>query len=146
MLGIMAASTCISPSIFRSGRRDWASLVASITFWTAGLWADPLVEKLSIATHGSTPRSALQDKAAAMAMSASCSTVGSGRTPVSAKMTDPSTPNSGMMVFMMLHPLRVLFPSESPTPKRAARQVSAVGQLLPATIPSIRPSPTIIAP
>ena len=52
--GTRAASACISPSIFSSGAISLANLVASTTLSTTSCFAEPLVEKLNIATFGSS--------------------------------------------------------------------------------------------
>ena len=54
--GTNAASNCNSPSIAKSGRISLAIFVASTTLSTFGDLAEPFVEKLSMATLGSIPK------------------------------------------------------------------------------------------
>ena len=82
-LGTRAASTCISPSTSRSGRRAWTYRVASTTLSTSGSAALPLVENESIATRGVSSRNIRHESAAAMAMSANWLALGLGTTPQS---------------------------------------------------------------
>ena len=99
-----------------------------------------------MATHGSVSSSDRHARAVLTAMSANCSTVGSGTTPVSAKISQPAAPIWGSAVPIMLHALTVLLPSATPTPKIALLTVSLVRQLLPETMPSTHLSSTIIEP
>jgi len=78
--GTRAASACISPSTAKRTFRRWSSSRAARTLATRGWSALPLVEKERRATRGSSARRVRQLSAAASAMSASCSGVGSGTT------------------------------------------------------------------
>ena len=75
----MAASYWMGPSTGRSGARSRTSAVAAETFCTSVPAPDAPVEYDSIATRGSTPNAAAV-AADEIAMSASCSAVGSGLT------------------------------------------------------------------
>src|SRR5690606_8572313 len=74
-----AASYWMGPSTSRSGRRSRTIAVARRTFSTSGPEPDSPVEYESIATRGSMPNCAAV-AADEIAMSASCSAVGSGLT------------------------------------------------------------------
>ncbi len=69
--------------------------MASRTVSTRGCSADPLVEKLSMATRGSTASNLRQFNEAARAISASCSEEGSGTTAQSEKIIAPCSPKEG---------------------------------------------------
>ena len=117
--------------------------MARTTLSTLAWTALPLVEKLSSATFGSTCRKAAAVPADAMATSASCSAVGSGMTPQSAKTSAPPAPTSVLGKTMRKQPDTLVTPLAGPMPWRAARTVAAVVEAQPATQPSASPAATM---
>ena len=69
-------------------------------------------------------------------MSASCSAVGCGTTPASAKMNTPFSPIVTAGVVMMKQLETTEIPGSRPTRRRSGRSVSAVEWQAPATEPS----------
>ncbi|MNP46262.1 hypothetical protein D3C76_1402480 [compost metagenome] len=67
----IAASNCSSPSINKSGLKVFASSVAILTFSTLSWSADPIDEKLNIATLGSILQTFFAVSAVAIAIAAS---------------------------------------------------------------------------
>ena len=102
-----------------------------------------MVEKESRATFGSTSRKAEAVPAEAMATSASCSAVGSGITPQSAKTSAPPAPTSIVGNTMRKQPDTLVTPLAGPMPCSAARTVAAVVATQPATHPSASPLATM---
>ena len=88
--GTNAASACISPSIFKSGAISLANFNASTTLSTFSCFAEPLVEKLSIATFGSAiPATACAVRAVQTAICANCEASGTGVTATSPITSKP---------------------------------------------------------
>ena len=81
-----------------------------------------------------------------MATSASCSAVGSGITPQSAKTRAPPAPMAVLGKTMRKQPDTLVTPLAGPMPWRAARTVAAVVAAQPATHPSASPAATISEP
>ena len=102
--GTSAVSACSSPSIsIGSSRpatpptlraRSRASAAAAIILPAAGCLELPCVEKLRKAILGLVPKIWRARRPVCTPMEASCSMVGSGTTPQSAKKSTPSSPNS----------------------------------------------------
>jgi len=128
----MAASNWIGPSTFSSGARLRTSSVASRTLSTSAPEPDVPVEYDSIATRGSMPKIAAVS-AQPIAMSASCSAVGSGFT---AQSPYTST-RSGMHIRNEL--LTTFTPGFVFTNSRLGRIVLAVVLTAPDTMPSASP-------
>ena len=95
ILGTKAASACISPSIFSAGSISLAIFSASTTLSTTSCLADPLVEKLSMATRGSIPATALAVRAVQTAICANWPASGTGVTATSPITITPLSPHSG---------------------------------------------------
>src|SRR6185503_5672868 len=104
--GTSAASTCNSPSksasIIFSSAFFAASAVAAWTLPMVGCVALPLVEYDSRATRGRVPSNCRASCAVDTAMSANCSTVGSGMTPQSARKSTPFSPKRGFSTSMIM--------------------------------------------
>ena len=94
--GTRAASACSSPSKSRVGAISLAILVASTTLSTTSCLAEPLVEKLNIATFGfSIPATALAVCAVQTAICAIWLASGTGVTATSPMTKIPFFPYSG---------------------------------------------------
>jgi len=120
--------------------------VASTTLSVRACRALPRVENESIATRGSTPRSARPERAEETAISASSLVVGSGLTAASAKMKIPFSHYWQFGTTMMKKLDGAVMPSAYPTVRLAAFMTAAVMLRQPPTIPSASPSATIMAP
>ena len=137
--GTIAASVCSSPSTIISGSNFAAKLfaiwVALATLSTSSCLALPRVEKLSSATRGGVPIKARCVWAVDIAISASCSAVGFGFTPQSANNIVFSPAIVGVFSRSKKQLLAVLMPGAVPTQWNAARSMSGVEAMLPATMP-----------
>ena len=134
-----AASACISPSIITSGAICLASSVAFTTLSTNSFLADPLVEKLNMATLGSILAIALAVPAVATAIWANSSAVGLGSTAQSAHTIRPFSPYSGLLVNNKNAPDTTDIPGKVFTICNAGRNTSPVAFFAPATSPSASP-------
>ncbi|SLJ01917.1 Uncharacterised protein [Mycobacteroides abscessus subsp. abscessus] len=128
-MGSIAASYWIGPSTSSSGARSRTRSVATRTFSTSAPLPDSPVEYDSIATRGSMPKR-WAVRAEEMAMSASCSEVGSGTTAQHMRNTLETvcTPGTVLMI------------------SKEGRMVWAVVCAAPETMPSAMPSYTIMVP
>ena len=140
----MAASSCSSPSIIRSGYVSFAILVASTTLSTSACLALPLLECESIATLGSSLMKNFHDSAEPMAISESSSALGSMLRPQSASSSVPSSPYSSLPVHMMKKADTSLVPGAVLRICSAGRRVLAVEWQAPETRPSASPILTIM--
>ena len=142
--GTNAASACNSPSIFRLGSSSFANLVASITLSTTSCLAEPLVEKLSIATRGSAkPATDLAVCAVHTAICESCAASGIGVTATSPTTSTPSSPYCFSFEMSSIPPLTQVMPGAHLIICRAGRRVSPVVERAPLICPSA-PSVLII--
>ena len=141
-----AASACISPSTFSSGACSCTSFTALATLSTFSCLAEPFVEKESIATRGSRPSSALPVCAEAIAISASCSLVGSMFTAQSPNTSTPSSPYFLSCTSIRKQEETVLMPGAPLMICSAGRSTSPVVLIAPATIASASPILSIIVP
>ena len=146
--GTIAASNCISPSILMpaSAKRGFASSTAFWTFSTSGPPAEPFVENERYATRGSLPVRSRYVCAVARPMSTSCSAVGSGITAQSPNASTSSPDAVGVLRSRMKQLDAVLTPFCVPSVWKAARSMSPVEAIEPATRPLTRPSFTIMPP
>ena len=146
--GTIAASNCISPSmaIPASANFGRASSTAFCTFSTRSPAAEPFVEKLRYATFGVPPVRSRKLCAVARPMSTSCSAVGLGMTPQSPNARTVSPDGVGRLRSRMKHELAVFTPGWVPSVWNAARSMSPVEAMEPATSPLTRPSFTIMPP
>jgi len=115
-----------------------ASLVACTTLSTISCEAEPLMLKLNIATAGSMSVSFRNVEAVAMAMSASCSVVGSGTT---AESPNSNSRPSGMTIRNIDE--TVLLPGAVPTICKAGRSMSPVACTAPVTSASTAPAASL---
>ena len=142
--GTRAASACSSPSTFRAGSSSLARRVASITLSTTSCVALPLVEKLSMATRGSSKPATLRAVCAVhTAICESWLASGIGVTATSPTTSTPFSPNSGFLVIRSMAPLTQVMPGEHLIICRAGRRVSPVVLSAPEIWPSA-PSVLII--
>lgn len=110
----MAQSNWISPSKTKSGFLSCKIFTASRTrkIFSSLSPPEPLVEKESIATIGSTPAKVRQLIAAEQAMSANCSELGVGITAQSEKIKTPFAPSLGFLCPSKSKKKRFSFPEE----------------------------------
>ena len=127
-----ATSACISPSTTRPGRSPRAISTAAWTLRVEGWSTVPKLPNESIATRGSWPNPCATS-AAATAMWASCSAVGSMLSEVSAKKSVRSR-----TIIRWRAAARVT-PSAVPISSRASRITSGNVRLTPQTTPSPTP-------
>ena len=145
-VGTSAASSWRSPSAASSGAFSLRSSFACWTFSGTSPFADPMVEKDSIAILGSSCMKLFHEAADAMAISESSSAVGSMLRPQSANSRVPSSPNSDLSVHMMKKAETSLVPGAVFRIWSAGRSVLAVEWQAPETRPSASPIFTIMVP
>ena len=138
--GTSAASACNSPSSDNSGSSSCARRVASTTLSTISCFAEPFVEKLSIATRGSSkPAMAFAVCAVQTAICESWFASGCGVTATSATKRTPSSPYSFAFVMSIMAPLTQLIPGVVLIICNAGRNTLPVVFWAPATCPSASP-------
>ena len=120
--------------------------VASWTLVTTSCLALPLVEKLSMATRGSMPARERAESAAATAMLAISSAVGTGMTAQSAKIMMPLSPNCLVGHSIRKQEETVFMPGLALMICSAGRSMSPVEWIAPETSPSASPFFSIITP
>ena len=132
--GTRAASACNSPSMQSSGSISRAIFKASTTLSTTSCLALPFVEKLSIATRGSSiPATAFAVRAVQMAICANWLASGMGVTATSPITSTPFCPHSGAWVSSSIAPLTQVMPGEVLMICRAGRSTSPVVLRAPAS-------------